>query len=180
MTSLLPVSLPTPTSIGCGAYTFVASTPRRGARFRDTVLVVPITGDLDAGTAPDFASWLSPLAGHGCHLVLDLSGVTFIGSAGLTLFGQLQHETAAAGGSVHLVSVPAPCLRVIAAAGLHAMLDTHAPAGVRHPTAPTHEPGAEGQPDREYVGRTTPDDDIDVARNGAEARSERHRLGTTS
>jgi anti-sigma B factor antagonist len=129
MPPLLSVSPRPPISIGCGAYTFGASSTQRAASFRDTVLVVPIEGDLDVCTAPDFAAWLVPLAAHGCRLVLDLSGAGFLGSAGLTLFVQLDREAAAAGGSVRLISAPAPCLRLLQAAGLHGMLDTHASAG---------------------------------------------------
>jgi anti-sigma B factor antagonist len=126
MTALQSVSQPTPSSIGGGADIFDA-TPGRGAAVRDTVLVVPMAGDLDLCTAPDFAGWLGPLAACGCHLVLDLSGVTFLGCTGLRLFEKLYHDAVAAGGSLHLISVPAPCLRVIQLSGLHGMLDTHAP-----------------------------------------------------
>jgi anti-anti-sigma factor len=128
MPSQLSAPLPHRISIGCGAYSFDASSPRQAASFHDIVLVVPITGDLDVDTAPGFADWLAPMAAHGCHLVLDLSGVTSLGCAGLTLFVDLDREAIAAGGSLHLCPVPASILRVIQAAGSDAKFDTHVPA----------------------------------------------------
>lgn len=56
------------------------------ARPRPEVLVIGIHGELDALTAPE---WTAHLRAHDAdqarYLVLDLAGITFIGSTGITL-----------------------------------------------------------------------------------------------
>lgn len=55
---------PTAAGIGCSAATVAVHPSRwRGADY-EQVLIVPITGSLDAATVPDFAAWLRPLASH--------------------------------------------------------------------------------------------------------------------
>jgi anti-anti-sigma factor len=118
-----PLPRPAVADVGCGADTVGVSPLRpRGVRHDSArVVVVPIVGDLDLDTAPDFARWLRPLAAGGHRLILDLSGMSFLGCAGLTLFVQLNQDAAASGGSLHLISVPAHPLRLLLLTGL---LDT--------------------------------------------------------
>ena len=43
-----------------------------------------VEGELDIGTAPDFRNAVGTLLGRGCrHVVVDLSGTTFLDSSGL-------------------------------------------------------------------------------------------------
>lgn len=60
------------------------------------------------------------------RLVLDLSGLTFLGCAGLTLFVELHEDAAASMGSLQLVEVPSHPLRILRLTGLHTVLRVHA------------------------------------------------------
>lgn len=58
------------------------------------VLVVAVTGELDMDTAPEVgAAIVSGLVEHPSALVLDLSGVTFFSSAGLSLLLETRGRT---------------------------------------------------------------------------------------
>ncbi len=85
-------------------------------------LFVPIEGDLDLYTTPDLAQRLCPLAARGWHLRLDLSGLEFLGVAGLMLLVNLYDAAGASGGSLQLESVPASTLRLLRLVGLDALL----------------------------------------------------------
>lgn len=170
---------PTAAGIGCSAATVVVHPSRwRGADY-EQVLIVPITGSLDAATVPDFAAWLRPLASHGHHLVLDLSGLTFLGCAGLTLFVELHEDAAASTGSLQLVEVPSHPLRILQLTGLHTVLRVHADCAPlparsqvmsRNPTTTTP-PGPVRPPARPLIGvvaqertwRTVLDSDRQIA-----------------
>ncbi len=93
----------------------------------DERLFVPIEGDLDLFTTPDLTQWLCPLAGQGLHLTLDLSGLEFLGVAGLLLFVHLHDAAGVSGGSLQLDSVPESTRRLLRVVGLDALLD-RAPA----------------------------------------------------
>ncbi len=90
-------------------------------------LRVPIKGDLDLYTTHDLTQWLCPLAARGWQLTLDLSGLEFLGVAGLMLFVQLHDAAGASGGSLQLDSVPESTRRVLRIVGLDALLE-RAPA----------------------------------------------------
>jgi len=59
------------------------------------ILVVRITGELDTVTVPQLRPVLNEHLGWSrpCRLVLDLTGVTLLTSAALTLLLELQHST---------------------------------------------------------------------------------------
>jgi anti-sigma B factor antagonist len=80
--------------------------------------IVVIDGELDIATAPDLGERLEPLAGHGRHLILDLTGLRFCDAAGLRLFLRLHKHATAAGGSLHLAAPGRPVSRVITTARL--------------------------------------------------------------
>ncbi|GAA2880663.1 STAS domain-containing protein [Streptomyces mexicanus] len=85
--------------------------------------VAAVTGDLDFFTSPGLHSPATALiaAGHP-HLILDLSGVAFCDSAGLSALIRLWKATDAAGGSLTLAAVTAPVLRAITVTGLDSLL----------------------------------------------------------
>lgn len=65
---------------GVGTLLMTASRPR------PDVLVISLRGELDELTAPEWTAFLDDHdADRSPHLVLDLAGITFIGSTGLTL-----------------------------------------------------------------------------------------------
>ena len=51
----------------------------------DTVTVVDLGERVDGQTVPALQAQLMPLAEPGCRILLDMSGVTFLSSAGLRL-----------------------------------------------------------------------------------------------
>jgi anti-sigma B factor antagonist len=51
----------------------------------DNAMVVVVRGDINSSSAPDFGSYLKEAIGHSgnAHIVLDMSGVQYMSSAGL-------------------------------------------------------------------------------------------------
>ncbi len=67
----------------------------------------PQLSDSPAGCLPYWtalAGRLDPLAAAGCHLILDLSALSFFDCTGLNLFLRWQRQAAAAGGVLHVVA----------------------------------------------------------------------------
>ncbi|MEO6086352.1 MAG: STAS domain-containing protein [Umezawaea sp.] len=79
--------------------------------------VVEISGDVDAGTAPGLRRQLLRLPPH--NVALDLSGVTFLGAAGLTVLLRARYRIHLGGGTLCLVAVPPAVRRLITMTGLH-------------------------------------------------------------
>jgi anti-anti-sigma factor len=50
-------------------------------------------------------------------MIVDLSGLSFFGTAGLTALADLQRHASMAGGSVRLAGLPAPVRRLLAVTG---------------------------------------------------------------
>lgn len=67
--------------------------------------VVEIVGELDASTAPTAQQHILLLAKGGGTIVLDMSGVTFMSSAGLRLLLLLYRQVAADGGRLVLAGL---------------------------------------------------------------------------
>lgn len=87
--------------------------------------VVTLTGELDAHTSGQLRALLNELllAGQG-NLVLDLSGLSFIDSAGLSALLSAAKGTRRGGGQL-LLSGPAPTVRkVMALTGIDVVLTT--------------------------------------------------------
>ena len=89
------------------------------ADFRDT-LVATVTGDIDAGTAPNLREQID--AGlrdrHPATVVLDLSGVHFLDSAGLAVLVETAGRCDRAGQEFQLVCTTRGVLRPIQISGL--------------------------------------------------------------
>ncbi|MFD0206636.1 MULTISPECIES: STAS domain-containing protein [Saccharothrix] len=69
------------------------------------VVVVAVAGELDMATVPVVEEYVRPRVGDASRaLVLDLSGVTFLGSTGINLLIALRAECAAAGAELRLVA----------------------------------------------------------------------------
>ena len=77
-------------------------------------LVVGVTGELDAATAPALRDSLMGLLNRGvASLVLDLRGVTFMDSTGVGSLLRLHHRQGLLGGQVHFVTDQPAVLRVL-------------------------------------------------------------------
>jgi anti-anti-sigma factor len=62
------------------------------------------------------------LAGGGSRLVIDMTGVSFCDSGGLSLLVDLHRRTSSRGGSLRLAGTRRPVLSVIQATNLHRLL----------------------------------------------------------
>ncbi len=74
-------------------------------RTTDDITVVAISGDLDAATAPLAQQQVLPLATAGSRILLDLSAVPYMSSAGLRMLLSTYRQLSANGGRIVLVGV---------------------------------------------------------------------------
>ncbi len=74
-------------------------------RTRNQTRVVELAGELDERSAPEAQTALLPLATPGCRIVLDMSRVTYMSSAGLRLLLQIYRTIAGKGGKAVLVGL---------------------------------------------------------------------------
>jgi anti-sigma B factor antagonist len=66
------------------------------------VHVVTLEGELDANTSPAAQRDIMPLAGEGRRILLDMTGVSFMSSAGLRLLLSTYRQVASLGGAIAL------------------------------------------------------------------------------
>jgi anti-sigma B factor antagonist len=91
------------------------------------VLVLRAAGEIDRDSRHVLATAADRAIRDGVHhLVLDLAGVRFCDSSGLSLFVALDRETAALGGGLRLAAVPPPVTLVLTAMRLDRVLALHA------------------------------------------------------
>lgn len=69
------------------------------------VTVAEITGELDGKTAPVAQKQIVPLCQDGGNIILDMSGVTYMSSAGLRLLLSLYRQASAAQAKLALVGL---------------------------------------------------------------------------
>jgi anti-sigma B factor antagonist len=67
--------------------------------------VVELAGDLDGSTAPEAQLRIVPLAEPGVKIILDMSKVSYMSSAGLRMLLVLYRSIAGSGGKVILVGL---------------------------------------------------------------------------
>jgi anti-anti-sigma factor len=88
----------------------------------DRALLV-FSGEVDYSVAARFREALVDLAEAGAvHLDLDLEGVTFIDSRGLSVLLHARRRCVRFGGSLRLIAVSPQVLRVLRVTGLHHLL----------------------------------------------------------
>ncbi len=89
------------------------------ARFGADSYVLAVAGELDIGTADRFETELDSLLDRGARrLVVDLLGITFLGSVGLGLLTRAAKRTRAVDGECVVVSDDPRILRVFEITGL--------------------------------------------------------------
>jgi anti-sigma B factor antagonist len=71
----------------------------------DGATVVTVNGEIDANTAPEAQEKILPLASPGCRLVLDMTNVPYMSSAGLRILLATYRQISGGGGKVVLVGV---------------------------------------------------------------------------
>jgi anti-anti-sigma factor len=88
--------------------------------------VLEISGDLDHTTAGELRECLTALTLRpGQRLVLDLAGMEFCDSSGITALIVARNHAHAARADVALAAVPAPTLRVLRMVGLDQIFTLH-------------------------------------------------------
>jgi anti-sigma B factor antagonist len=88
----------------------------------DTTNVIHVTGDLDLMTAPELQACAESVVARAAEILIDLSGVQYLDSSGLSALIRVQRTAQQAGGSA-LVSAASPTAeRVIETAGLREIL----------------------------------------------------------
>ncbi len=71
----------------------------------EQVQIVRLVGDIDGATAPEAQAAILPLASPGCKILLDMSGVTYMSSAGLRLLLVVYRSIKGQGGEVILAGL---------------------------------------------------------------------------
>ncbi|WP_433028174.1 STAS domain-containing protein [Actinomycetospora sp. CA-053990] len=90
------------------------------------VAVVAPAGDVDTATAGPLREAIGVQVGAGAvHVVLDLSGVEFMGSAGLALLIAEREAAIAREGELRLAGVPRTAGRALSLTGLTELFDTY-------------------------------------------------------
>lgn len=69
------------------------------------IKVIKLDGELDGSTAPEVQSQIVPLAVSGSKIILDMSEVPYMSSAGLRMLLVLYRSIAGSGGKVVLVGL---------------------------------------------------------------------------
>ncbi|MEU6991046.1 STAS domain-containing protein [Streptomyces sp. NPDC046465] len=88
--------------------------------------VLELSGELDHRTAPDARTALRELdLESGQQLVLDLAGLTFCDSTGITVFIAARNHALAAHAVIVLAAVPDRVNRIFRIAGLDHVFPTH-------------------------------------------------------
>ncbi|MBB0245921.1 anti-sigma factor antagonist [Streptomyces alkaliphilus] len=90
------------------------------------VAVVTLAGEIDTWNLPTLRESLGLLPDDGVHhLVLDLSGVEFLESGGLSVMIELYRRLHRKGGSLRLAAVPEWLRQVLETTGLEQILPAH-------------------------------------------------------
>jgi anti-sigma B factor antagonist len=71
----------------------------------EDVTVVAITGEIDGNTAPEVQAQIVPLVAADAKIVLDMTGVSYMSSAGLRVLLVIYRRVAGQGGTVVLVGL---------------------------------------------------------------------------
>jgi len=90
---------------------------------RGAVMVVSITGSLDALTAPQLTDYLTQRLGEGHHhLVVDLAGLEYTSSAGLRVMLNAVKDARARGGDLRVGAVRPTVNKVFEMSGFTSIL----------------------------------------------------------
>ena len=94
-----------------------------GASFAGNEVVLSLTGEVDALTAPEFGAFFETMIdrGHGA-VVLDLAGLRFMDASGLAVISHGAARLAAAGGSLQIRTPAALIRKMLELTGFSALL----------------------------------------------------------
>lgn len=88
-------------------------------------IVIP-NGQLDAITGPELSTFLHETLANHKNLILDLSKVDFVSSAGLRVFLGIVKEARGLGGDLRLAAVVEDVSKVLSVSGFDRLLKTYA------------------------------------------------------
>ncbi|GAA1202411.1 anti-sigma factor antagonist [Prauserella alba] len=91
----------------------------------DGIVHARVSGELDLSSAPDLRKWIHEELAAPARLVLDLDGVDFLGSAGLSVLAELSEQAAVSRLSWALVAGSRVVLRPLEATGLAEQIPVH-------------------------------------------------------
>ncbi|MFD7541720.1 STAS domain-containing protein [Streptomyces sp. NPDC059819] len=100
--------------------------------------VIELAGELDHHTAPEVRDTLPGLdLRPGQQLVIDLTGITFCDSSGITVLIAARNHALACSASVALAAVPERVARIFRIVGLEQVFPTHPTAQAADDAWPT-------------------------------------------
>lgn len=87
---------------------------------RDSALTIALSGEIDHHAARELMAQLDQTVAERlpAHLVLDLSGVTFMDSSGIAVLLRARRQLGHNGGVLRVANIPAQARRVLDAAGI--------------------------------------------------------------
>ena len=89
-------------------------------KHEDNISIVTVNGEVDALAAPDLArAIVDEIAEGHVYLVIDLTGVEFVSTAGLQILFDAVRETRAQGGDLQVVSINPEIDNVLKMSGFH-------------------------------------------------------------
>jgi anti-sigma B factor antagonist len=89
-------------------------------KHEDNISIVAVSGEVDALAAPDLArAIVDEIAEGHVYLVIDLTGVEFVSTAGLQILFDAVRETRAQGGDLQVVSINPEIDTVLKMSGFH-------------------------------------------------------------
>ncbi|MCR3718937.1 MULTISPECIES: STAS domain-containing protein [Prauserella salsuginis group] len=95
-------------------------------RRADGIVHARVSGELDLLSAPDLRKWIHEELPAPARLVLDLDGVDFLGSAGLSVLAELSEQAAGDQLNWAIVASTRVVLRPLEATGLAEQIPVHA------------------------------------------------------
>jgi anti-sigma B factor antagonist len=91
----------------------------------EEITVVAITGDIDGKTAPQLQEQISPLIQPGCKIILNMTSVDYMSSAGLRLMLTTHRQVASNKGQVLLVGLSEEIKETMSATGFLRFFTIH-------------------------------------------------------
>jgi anti-sigma B factor antagonist len=91
----------------------------------DQITVVKITGDIDGKSAPEAQAKILPLIQADCKLLVDMSEVAYMSSAGLRMLLSMHRQAASSKGQLVLVGLSEDIEDTMSATGFLNFFKTH-------------------------------------------------------
>lgn len=91
----------------------------------EEVMVIALAGDIDGKTAPEAQEQISPLVRPGSKILLDMSAVDYMSSAGLRVLLATYRQITAGEGSIALVGLSEEIEDTMSVTGFLRFFTTH-------------------------------------------------------